>query len=225
MEHRMKFFLDTANLEELRKAASWGIIDGVTTNPSLIAKEGRPLEEQIREICAIVDGDISAEVVSTETSEMIRDGRQLAKIHRNIVVKVPLTRDGIRACSVLSRDGIRVNVTLCFSSAQALLAAKAGAYIVSPFVGRLDDIGVSGIDLIRDIVTIYRNYEFRTRVLAASLRSPMHVMESARVGAHIATMPFKVVDMLFHHPLTEKGLEQFLKDYAKAFQESPALAR
>jgi len=221
----MKFFLDTANLEELRKAASWGIIDGVTTNPSLIAKEGRPLEEQIREICAIVDGDISAEVVSTETSEMIRDGRQLAKIHRNIVVKVPLTRDGIRACSVLSRDGIRVNVTLCFSSAQALLAAKAGAYIVSPFVGRLDDIGVSGIDLIRDIVTIYRNYEFRTRVLAASLRSPMHVMESARVGAHIATMPFKVVDMLFHHPLTEKGLEQFLKDYAKAFQESPALAR
>jgi len=221
----MKFFLDTANLEELRKAASWGIIDGVTTNPSLIAKEGRPLEEQIREICALVDGDISAEVVSTETSEMIRDGRQLARIHRNIVVKVPLTRDGICACSVLSRDGIRVNVTLCFSSAQALLAAKAGAYIVSPFVGRLDDIGVSGIDLIRDIVTIYRNYEFRTQVLAASLRSPMHVMESARAGAHIATMPFKVVDMLFHHPLTDKGLEQFLKDYAKVFQESPALAR
>jgi len=221
----MKFFLDTANLEELRKAASWGIIDGVTTNPSLIAREGRPLEEQIREICAIVDGDISAEVVSTETGEMIRDGRQLAKIHRNIVVKVPLTRDGIRACSVLSRDGIRVNVTLCFSSAQALLAAKAGAYIVSPFVGRLDDIGVPGIDLIRDIVAIYRTYEFRTQVLAASLRSPMHVMESARAGAHIATMPFKVVDMLFHHPLTDKGLEQFLKDYAKAFQESPALAR
>jgi len=221
----MKFFLDTANLEELRKAASWGIIDGVTTNPSLIAREGRPLEEQIREICAIIDGDISAEVVSTETPEMIRDGRQLAKIHRNIVVKVPLTRDGIRACSVLSRDGIRVNVTLCFSSAQALLAAKAGAYIVSPFVGRLDDIGVPGIDLIRDIVTIYRNYEFRTQVLAASLRSPMHVMESARAGAHIATMPFKVVDMLFQHPLTDKGLEQFLKDYAKAFQESPALAR
>jgi len=221
----MKFFLDTANLEELRKAASWGIIDGVTTNPSLIAKEGRPLEEQIREICDIVDGDISAEVVSTETSEMIRDGRQLAKIHGNIVVKVPLTRDGICACSVLSREGIRVNVTLCFSSAQALLAAKAGAYIVSPFVGRLDDIGVSGSDLIRDIVTIYRNYEFRTQVLAASLRSPMHVMESARAGAHIATMPFKVVEMLFHHPLTDKGLEQFLKDYAKAFQESPALAR
>jgi len=221
----MKFYLDTANLEELRRAASWGIIDGVTTNPSLIAKEGRPLEEQIREICGIVDGDISAEVVSTETSEMIRDGRQLAKIHRNVVVKVPLTRDGIRACSVLSREGIRVNVTLCFSSAQALLAAKAGAYIVSPFVGRLDDIGIPGIDLIRDIVTIYRNYEFRTQVLAASLRSPMHVMESARAGAHIATMPFKVVDMLFQHPLTDKGLEQFLKDYASVFQESPALAR
>ena len=221
----MKFFLDTANLEELRKAASWGVIDGVTTNPSLIAREGRPLEEQIRDICDIVDGDISAEVVSTETGEMIRDGRRLAKIHRNIVVKVPLTRDGIQACSVLSREGVRVNVTLCFSPAQALLAAKAGAYIVSPFVGRLDDIGVSGIDLIRDIVAIYRNYEFRTQVLAASLRSPMHVMESARAGAHIATMPFKVVDMLFQHPLTDKGLEQFLKDYAKAFQESPALAR
>jgi transaldolase len=220
----MKFFLDTANLEELRNAAAWGIIDGVTTNPSLIAKEGRPLEEQIREICGIVDGDVSAEVISTEAGEMVRDGRVLARLHRNVVVKLPLTRDGIRACSILSRDGIRVNVTLCFSSAQALLAAKAGAYIVSPFVGRLDDIGVPGIDLIRDIVAIYRNYNFKTQVLAASLRSPMHVMDSAKAGAHIATMPFKVVDALFHHPLTDKGLEQFLKDYARVFQEAPALA-
>jgi transaldolase len=220
----MKFFLDTANLEELRSAAEWGIIDGVTTNPSLIAKEGRPLEEQIREICGIVDGDVSAEVVSTEAADMVRDGRQLAKIHRNVVVKVPLTRDGIRACSILSKEGIRLNVTLCFSAAQALLAAKAGAYIVSPFVGRLDDIGVPGIDLIRDILTVYRNFNFKTQVLAASLRSPLHVMESAKAGAHIATMPYKVVESLFHHPLTDKGLEQFLKDYARVFQEAPALA-
>ncbi|MGA3024647.1 MAG: fructose-6-phosphate aldolase [Bryobacteraceae bacterium] len=220
----MKFYLDSANLDELRKAAAWGIIDGVTTNPSLIAREGRPLEERIREICGMIDGDVSAEVVSTEAGEMVRDGRRLAKIHRNVVVKVPLTHDGIRACSILSREGIRINVTLCFSSAQALLAAKAGAYIVSPFVGRLDDIGVPGIELIRDILTIYRNYEFKTQVLAASLRSPMHVMESAKAGAHIATLPFKVIDALFHHPLTDKGLEQFLKDYARVFQEAAALA-
>ena len=220
----MKFFLDTANLDELRKAAAWGIIDGVTTNPSLIAKEQRPTDEQIRAICDIVDGDVSAEVVATSSDEMVREGRELARLHRNVVVKVPLTRDGIRACSILSREAIRVNVTLCFSATQAILAAKAGAYIVSPFIGRLDDIGVPGIDLIRDIVTIYKNYGFATQILAASLRSPMHVLESAKAGAHIATMPFKVVDMLFHHPLTDKGLEQFLSDYAKAFQETPALA-
>jgi transaldolase len=221
----MKFFLDTANLDELRRAAAWGIIDGVTTNPSLIAKEQRPIEEQILAICAILDGDVSAEVVATKSDDMVREGRVLANLHRNVVVKVPLTRDGIRACSILSREGIRVNVTLCFSSAQAILAAKAGAYIVSPFIGRLDDLGVPGIDLIRDIVTIYRNYGYATQILAASLRSPMHVMDSAKAGAHIATMPFKVVDMLFNHPLTDKGLEQFLSDYAKAFQEAPALAR
>jgi len=218
----VKFFLDTANLDELKKGASWGIVDGVTTNPSLIAKEGRPIEEQVRMICDIVDGDVSAEVVSTEAKSMIEEGRKLAKIHKNIVVKCPLTRDGIMATSTLSKDGIRVNVTLCFSAAQALLAAKAGAYIISPFVGRLDDIGYTGMDLIRSITQIYKNYGFKTQVLAASLRSPTHVIDSALAGADIGTMPFKVLDMLFNHPLTDKGLEQFLKDWGKAFQEAGA---
>ncbi len=217
----MKFFLDTANLDEIRKGVSWGIVDGVTTNPTLIAKEGKPFEEHIREICEIVNGDVSAEVVSTESSKMIEEGRELARLHRNVVVKCPLTRDGIVATSALSREGIRVNVTLCFSAAQALLAAKAGAYIVSPFVGRLDDIGYTGMELIRSITQIYRNYSFKTQILAASLRSPIHVVEAAQAGAQIGTMPFKVLDMLFNHPLTDKGLQQFLKDWAKVFQESP----
>ncbi|HUJ22132.1 MAG TPA: fructose-6-phosphate aldolase [Bryobacteraceae bacterium] len=217
----MKFFLDTANLDELKQGAAWGIVDGVTTNPSLIAKEGRPIAEQIRMICDIVDGDISAEVVATETKDMVREGRELARIHKNIVVKCPLTRDGIRATAALSQEGIRVNVTLCFSAAQALLAAKAGAYIISPFVGRLDDIGWTGMELIRSIVTIYRNYGYNTQILAASLRSPTHVVDAAMAGAQIATMPFKVLDMLFNHPLTDKGLDQFLKDYKKVFQETP----
>jgi transaldolase len=216
----LKFFLDTANLDELRKGASWGIVDGVTTNPTLIAKEGRPIEEQVAEICKIVDGDVSAEVVSTEANAMIAEGRKLSKIHKNIVVKCPLTRDGIKATSALSKEGIRVNVTLCFSAGQALLAAKAGAYIISPFVGRIDDIGWTGMDLIKTITQIYNNYGYKTQVLAASLRSPTHVIESAAAGAAIGTMPFKVLDMLFNHPLTDKGLDQFLKDYAKAFQVS-----
>ena len=211
----MKIFLDTANLDELKKAAEWGIVDGVTTNPSLIAKEGRPIEEQIRRICDIVDGDISAEVVATDASEMVREGRQLAKIHKNVVVKVPLIRDGIKATSILSKEGVRLNVTLCFSAAQALLAAKAGAYIVSPFVGRLDDIGSVGMDLIRSITAIYENYDFSTQVLSASLRNPNHVIESALAGAHIGTMPFKVLDMLFNHPLTDSGLERFTSDWTK----------
>lgn len=214
----MKIFLDTANLDELRKGAAWGIVDGVTTNPSLIAKEGKPIEEQIARICAIVDGDISAEVVATDYDHMVSEGRELAKIHKNIVVKLPLIRDGIRACKTLSGEGIRTNVTLCFTAAQALLAAKAGAYIISPFVGRLDDIGLVGMDLIRSIAKIYSNYGFKTQILAASLRSPLHIVESAEAGAHIGTMPFKVLDMLFNHPLTDKGLEQFLKDHAKAFE-------
>src|SRR5206468_8918575 len=174
---QMKFFLDTGNLDELKKGASWGIVDGVTTNPSLIAKEGREISEQVRMICDIVDGDISAEVVQTEAGAMIREGRELARIHKNVVVKCPLTRDGIKATAALSKEGIRVNVTLCFSAGQALIAAKAGAYIISPFVGRLDDIGLTGMDLIRSIVAIYRNYGFKTQVLAASMRSPTHIID------------------------------------------------
>jgi transaldolase len=218
----MKFFLDTANLDELKKAADWGIVDGVTTNPSLIAKEGRPIAEQIKRICDIVDGDISAEVVSTTAAEMVKEGKELARIHKNVVIKCPLIREGIKATSILSKEGYRVNVTLCFSAAQALIAAKAGAYIISPFVGRLDDIGQVGMDLIGQIVTIYKNYGYPTQILAASLRTPNHVIDSAVAGAHIGTMPFKTLDMLFNHPLTDNGLAQFLKDYNKAFQEVPA---
>jgi transaldolase len=218
----VKIFLDTANLEELKKGAEWGIVDGVTTNPSLIAKEGRPIEEQIAKICEIIDGDISAEVVGTVAEEMIREGRLLAKIHKNVVVKVPLTRDGIKACSTLSKEGIRLNVTLCFTAGQALLAAKAGAYIISPFVGRLDDIGLEGMNVVRDIVQVYRNYGYKTNVLAASLRTTNHVIDAAKSGANIGTMPFKTLDALFNHPLTDRGLEQFLKDWGKVFHETPA---
>lgn len=221
----MKFFLDTANLEELRKGSQWGIVDGVTTNPTLIAREGTTTAEQINKICAIIDGDVSAEVISVTSEEMLNEGRQLAQMHANVVVKLPLTRDGIKACSVLSQEGIRVNVTLCFSAGQALLAAKAGAYIVSPFIGRIDDIGWEGMNLIREIVTIYRNYGYSTQILAASLRSPMHVIESAKAGAHIGTMPFKVLDMLFNHPLTDIGLAQFLNDYKKVAEQPAILTR
>jgi transaldolase len=218
-EKPMKLFLDTANLDELRRAASYGVLDGVTTNPSLIAKERRPHNEQIIAICEVVDGDISAEVLATETDGMVREGRELAKIHPNVVVKCPLTRDGIRATKILSSEGIRVNVTLCFSPTQALLAAKAGAYIVSPFLGRIDDIAWDGMELIRDIVEIYENYGFVTQVLAASIRHPLHVKEAALAGAHISTMPAKVMEQLFDHPLTDIGLEKFLADHRKALQE------
>jgi transaldolase len=215
----MKIFVDSANLDELRKAAAYGIVDGVTTNPSLIAKEGNSQVDQIRAICEIIDGDISAEVVSTVGEEMVIEGRKLAKIHDNVVVKCPLTRDGIRATKALSSEGIRVNVTLCFSPVQALLAAKAGAYIISPFLGRLDDIAIEGMELIRDIVAIYDNYGYPTQVLSASIRSPLHVKEAALAGSHIGTMPFKVLDQLFNHPLTDIGLEKFLADYRKTMQE------
>lgn len=214
----MKFFLDSANLAELKNAIEWGVIDGVTTNPSLIAKEGVPVEEQVRRICGIIDGDVSAEVVSTSTREMVEEGRRLAKIHKNIVVKVPLIEEGIKAVSALSKEGIRTNVTLCFSAAQALLAAKAGAYIVSPFIGRIDDIGWPGMDLIRDIVAIYSNYGYRTQILAASIRGTLDVVDAAKAGAHIATLPYKVLTQMGQHPLTEKGLAQFLDDHRKAFE-------
>jgi len=205
----MKLFLDTANLEEIRKAAAWGIVDGVTTNPSLIAKEGRPVAEQISRICDLMGGDISASVLSDDTAGMIREGQTLAAIHENVVVKCPMTQAGIQATAALARERIRVNVTLCFSAPQALLAAKAGAYIISPFVGRLDDIGESGIDLIRQITTIYKNYGYATQVLAASVRTTNHVTECALAGAHIVTLPFKTMELLFQHPLTTKGLEQY----------------
>jgi transaldolase len=218
----MQFFLDTANLDELRRAAQWGVVDGVTTNPTLIAREGRPIVEQVSAICEIVDGPVSAEVVATTYQEMVEEGRSLAGLHKHIVVKLPLLRDGIRACKTLSSEGIRVNVTLCFSAAQALLAAKAGATYISPFVGRLDDIAQPGMDLIRSICHIYSNYGFKTQVLAASLRSPLHVVEAAEAGAHVGTMPFKVLDQMFNHPLTDRGLEQFLADYRKAFSGQPA---
>ena len=213
----MKFFLDSANLEELKKASAWGIVDGVTTNPSLIAKEGVAIEEQIARICDLIEGDVSAEVVSIEAPEMIREGRSLARIHKNVVVKVPLVEEGIKAASALAREGVRVNVTLCFSAAQALLAAKAGAYIVSPFVGRVDDIGWPGEELLADITRIYTNYGFKTQILAASIRGPRQVIDAAKTGVHICTLTYKVLEQLFYHPLTEKGLAQFLSDHRKAF--------
>ncbi len=212
----MKIFIDTANLDEIRSAAAMGILDGVTTNPSLVAKEGIEFKDLLKEICAIVQGDISAEVISTQADGMLREGRDLAKIHDNIVVKVPLTEDGLRAVKAFKAEGIRTNVTLCFSPNQALLAAKAGAYIISPFVGRLDDISADGMELIRNILTIYWNYQFDTQVLVASVRHPIHVVESATLGAHIATMPYKVLTQLLKHPLTDIGLERFLADWKKA---------
>ena len=211
----MRIFIDSANLDEIRKAVSYGIIDGVTTNPSLIAQEGHDHHDQIRAICGILDGDISAEVVSTDVDGMIAEGRELAKIHDSVVVKIPLIRDGIKAVGTLASEGVRTNVTLCFSPLQALLAAKAGAYLISPFIGRLDDISLDGIQLIRDIVKIYDNYGYATQVLAASARSPLHVKEAALAGAHVSTLPYKVFDKMFSHPLTDIGLEKFLADYRR----------
>lgn len=212
----MKIFIDTANLNEIKEAADMGILDGVTTNPSLVSKEGhKDFRSMLEKICAIVDGDISAEVVSVTRDEMLKEGRELAKIHKNIVVKVPLIKEGLKAVKIFSEEGIRSNVTLCFSASQALLAAKAGAYIISPFVGRLDDISQNGMELIQQIVQIYGNYNYQTQVLVASVRHPIHFVDSALIGADIATMPFKVIDQLAKHPLTDIGLSTFLKDWEK----------
>lgn len=213
----MKFFIDTANLDEIKEANELGMIDGVTTNPSLVAKEGDvDFKEHIANICAIVAGDVSAEVTALDTEGMLSEGRELAKIADNVVIKVPLTLDGLKACRTFRAEGTKVNVTLCFSAAQALLAAKAGASYISPFIGRLDDIGQDGMDLIRDIVQIYDNYGFATEVLAASIRHPMHIVDCALAGADVATIPFKVITQLVKHPLTEKGLEGFLTDWKKS---------
>lgn len=211
----MKFFIDTANVEEIKQASEWGLLDGVTTNPSLVAREGGDFIELLKEIVEIVDGPISAEVVSTDYEGMLKEARELVKIHENIVIKVPLIKEGLRAVKTLTEEGIKTNVTLCFTAAQALLAAKAGATYISPFVGRLDDISHDGLDLIEQIVTIYENYGFTTQVLVASVRSPLHLIESAMMGADVATIPFSVIEKLFKHPLTDSGLDTFLNDWKK----------
>lgn len=212
-EEEMKLFIDTANVEEIRKANDMGVICGVTTNPSLIAKEGRVFEEVVREITSLVDGPISAEVISLGSEGMIREAVELAKIHKNIIIKIPMTTEGLKAVKVLTKERIRTNVTLIFSAGQALLAAKAGATYVSPFVGRLDDVGNNGMNIIKEIVDIFRNYEIDTEIIAASIRHPMHVVEAAKLGCHIATVPYKVIEQLTKHPLTDKGIDQFLKDW------------
>ena len=211
----MKLYLDTANIKEIEEGASLGLIDGVTTNPSLVAKEGRSFKEMLLEMCHLVDGPISAEVVETESAAMVKEGRELAKIHTNIVVKVPLILEGLRATKALAAEGIRVNVTLCFSPAQALLAAKAGAWSVSPFIGRLDDVSSDGMELIRQILSIYGNYQFSTQVLVASVRTPQQVVEAALAGGHICTMPYSIFQQLVKHPLTDIGLKKFLSDWDK----------
>ncbi|MEW5767924.1 MAG: fructose-6-phosphate aldolase [bacterium] len=212
----MKIFIDTANVEEIREANSWGIIDGVTTNPSLMAKEGRDFRKTVEEICAIVDGPISAEAVSLKAEEMIPEAEELAMIHPNIVVKIPITPEGLKAVKTLAPRGIKTNVTLVFSSTQALLAAKVGATYVSPFVGRLDDISHDGMDLIREIRAIFDNYGFDTEIIVASIRHPLHVIEAALAGADIATIPFKVIEQLVKHPLTDIGIQRFLADWETA---------
>lgn len=212
----MKFFLDTANLNEIREAAALGILDGITTNPSLIAKEGKPFKETILEICEVVDGPVNVEVIATDFAGMLKQAHDYVTWHKHVVVKLPTTREGLKACKALSQEGVKTNLTLCFSPNQALLVAKAGGTYVSPFVGRLDDISHVGMDLVRQILQIYRNYNYPTQVLAASLRHPLHVVDAAMAGAHVATMPFKVLDLMFKHPLTDRGLEQFLKDWERA---------
>ncbi len=215
----MKIFLDTANLDEIRHGVAMGVVDGVTTNPTLVAKENKPFRQHILDICDIVkDGVVNAEVVSTDFDNIMREAHEVASWHPNIIVKIPMIPDGVRALSALSKEGIRVNITLVFSAPQALLVAKAGAYFVSPFLGRLDDVGEDGLVLLSDILEIYRAYNYPTQVLAASLRHPMHVIAAAKMGSHIGTLPFKVFEQLFHHPLTDSGLKTFLADWQKARQ-------
>ena len=214
----MKFFIDTADINEIKELAATGMVDGVTTNPSLAAKSGKKFLDLVREICAIVPGPVSAEVTALDYATMMKEAAVLRKIATNVTIKVPLTPDGLKACKSLSSDGVMVNVTLCFSPAQALLAAKAGASFISPFVGRLDDIGSDGMALIDDICTIYRNYDFKTEVLVASIRHPMHIVEAAKIGAHVSTMPPSTLRQLFNHPLTDKGLKAFMDDWAKTGQ-------
>ncbi|MDD1767759.1 MAG: fructose-6-phosphate aldolase [Methanomassiliicoccales archaeon] len=211
----MKIFIDSANIEQIREVNSWGILDGVTTNPTLVAKEKADFGSIVKEICEIVDGPISAEAISTEVDEIVGEARKLAAVHKNIVVKIPMTEDGLKATKMLSKEGIKVNMTLVFSPAQALLACKAGAKYISPFVGRLDDVGHDGMDIVSQILDILDNYDFDTEVIVASVRHPGHVVEAARMGAHIATIPYDVLKKMFKHPLTDAGIERFLQDWQK----------
>lgn len=215
----MKIFIDTANVKEIKEAVSLGIIDGVTTNPSLIVKENKPAEDLLKEICSLISGPVSAEVISLDASGMIEEARRLSKLAKNIVIKIPLVKEGLKAVKALSSEGIKTNVTLCFSSSQALLVAKAQADYISPFIGRLDDISQVGMDLIRDIKTIYKNYGFKTQIIVASIRNPVHVVDAALLGADIATVPFAVIEQLIKHPLTDIGIQKFLEDYKKIPQK------
>lgn len=216
----MKFFIDSADLSEIKEAAAMGILDGCTTNPSLLAKVGRKIDTAIPEICEVVNGPVSAEVVATTYEDILKEGRVLAKLHKNVVVKVPLIVDGIKAVRTFAQEGIRTNVTLCFSANQALIAAKAGAAFISPFLGRIDDVSAEGMELIEQIVAVYQNYDFPTEVLAASIRSPLHVLQAAMIGADCATMPLSVMKQLIKHPLTDVGLEKFLADHKKASEKA-----
>jgi len=215
----MKFFVDTAIIEEIKEAVSWGVVDGVTTNPTLVAKARKPMKEVIREICEIVNGPVSAEVLALKAEEMIPEAQELSEIHPNVVVKIPMTEEGLKAVKTLSKLGVKTNVTLVFSSGQALMAAKAGATYVSPFIGRLDDITHEGMDIVREIVPIFENYGIESEVIVASVRHPRHVIEAALAGAHIATIPFRVLKQMIKHPLTDIGIERFIKDYERVFGE------
>ena len=218
----MKIFIDTANIEQIKEAASWGILDGVTTNPTLVAREKRNFVDLVKKIHTIVDGPISAEVISLEASGMVDEARRLARIGKNIAVKIPLIPDGLKAVKILSREGIMTNVTLCFSATQALLAAKAGAAFISPFIGRLDDISHEGLGLVREIKQIYSNYGYKTEIIVASIRHPLHVLEAAKIGADIATVPFNVLEKLIKHPLTDIGIERFMRDWQKLTDKEKA---